>query len=282
MAAALSCGTGAGQSARAQQPSAPDALERSIELIKSEFEREAVGSRDPRVTRAASWKAMGLAFLESVAAADPKRYGEFRDRNFEETDLMWADAKTSWDQREIRAMRLCDDVWSRLTALWYSKDSSDEALEDLESVLSRHGVSSGRARTEPAKIAEAKVFWSNRLVVLFPLMAKALAPDQAAALQDVTDDLINNAEVVSERRDIHHQARMDLLYHNNARSLTAMMCLVLDQPSTPYAEDARALRQSWDDYMSNPEYKVADKISVSLITAAQLSFPLAHWAARTR
>ncbi|MDR1039845.1 MAG: hypothetical protein LBR80_06675 [Deltaproteobacteria bacterium] len=273
-AATLSCSTGPGFIARAQLA---DALERSLDLVKSDFEQEATGSRDPRVIQAASWKAVGLAFLEALAAVDTDRWGEFRDRNTEELDAMWADPKSGWDQREIRAMRLCDDVWSRLAAVTVARNGDSDSLRELEGVMTRHEVAAARARTEPAKRAEARVFWSNRMAVVFPFLAAGVVPDSAGALGDMAEDLVNYAEIVADRRDVHYQARMELLYNNNVRSLAGMMFLALTQPGSPYLGDATALRQSWDDSMANPSYKVSDKITHSLLAAAQLSFPLAHW-----
>jgi hypothetical protein len=247
--------------------------------VKADFEREAAGARDPRAMRAASWKAVGLSFLESLAAMDPSRFGEFRDRNTEEMEAAWADAKAGWDQREIRAMRLCDDVWSRTAALLAARDGSRALAEELEGVIARHEVAAARARTEPARHAEARVFWSNRLAVTLPFLVQALAPGQEGALEDIAQDLINNAEVVAERRDVHYQVRMDLLYNNNVRGLAGMMFLALTQKGSPYLDDATALRQSWDDSMARSDFKVSDKTAHSLLTAAQLSFPMAHWLA---
>jgi hypothetical protein len=256
-----------------------DAMEQSLEDVKTAFEREASETRDPRALRAVSWKASGLAFMEALAVMEPARFGDFRDRNTEAMELLWSDMKADWGQRELKAMRLCDDVWTRMAAVLAIRAGSNSILEDLEGVMTRHEAVSDSARTEPARLAEARVFWSNRLAVLFPLQARAIAPALTSALDDITQDLVNSAEVVAERRDIHHQARMDLLYNNNARSIASMMFLVLTQESSPYLGDARALRQSWDDSMTNPSFKVSDKLSHSLMTAAQLSFPLAHWIA---
>ncbi|MDR2611780.1 MAG: hypothetical protein LBG06_02710 [Deltaproteobacteria bacterium] len=274
---ALSCAPG--QRLSRAQTADPGALERSLEAVKTEFEREAAGIREPGVLRAAAWKAVGLSFLEALAAMDAGRYGEFRDRNTEEIEQLWADAGADWDGREIRAMRLCDDAWTRLAALLAGRAGSSRVLEELGDVMSRHEVTSRRARTGPARLAEAKVFWSNRLAALFPLLAKCLPGEPEEGLADITEDLLNNAEVTAARRDIHYQARMDLLYSNNVRSITSMMFLSLGQPSSPYRADAGALRLSWEDSMANQAFKVSDRISHSLLTAAQLSFPLSHWLA---
>jgi hypothetical protein len=273
-AASLSCASGPGLPARAQQP---DALERALEQVKAEFEREAAGNRDPRAIQASSWKAVGLSFLEALAAMDTARYGEFRDRNTEEIYAAWTDDRTGWDHREIRAMRLCDEVWSRMAAIMAARDGSPALAQELEGVMTRHEVAAARARTEPARRAEARVFWSNRLAVTLPFLVEGLVPGQSGALDDIAEDLINNAEVVAERRDVHYQARMDLLYNNNVRGLAGMMFLALSQKGSPYLEDAAALRQAWDDSMARPDFKVSDKITHSLLTAAQLSFPMAHW-----
>jgi hypothetical protein len=219
-----------------------------------------------------------MSFLETLAAMDP-RYGEFRDSGTDELDAVWNDPKATAEERETGAMRLCADAWTRLAVMLAAKPGRRGDIEALEGLIGRRELPEAKGRTGPARRAESRVYWSNRLAALFPFLARDMAPDKGDAIEDIMADLLNNAEVTADRRDIHYQARMELLYNNNVRSLAAMMLLVLSQDGSPYRGDAMALRQSWDDSMGNPAFKVSDKITHSLLTAAQLSFPLAHWLA---
>jgi hypothetical protein len=74
-------------------------------------------------------------------------------------------------------------------------------------------------------------------------------------------------------------ARMDLLYMNNVQSLTSMNFLLTTLPESPIFLDAQSLEDYWENNLKDPDFKVADKISLALVTNAQLTFPLAHWLA---
>jgi hypothetical protein len=155
------------------------------------------------------------------------------------------------------------------------KQNNQNVLNEFVKVI---GISAtGKAKSKPAKIAEARVYWSNRIVVLTSLLVKLAAPDNIKELDDIIDDLLNRAEVIASRRDVHYQARMDLLYLNNTQSLSSMLFLLATDRRSPIKQEAVDMEDSWEDRIDDPDFQVSEKTSLSLVSNTQLTFPLLYW-----
>jgi hypothetical protein len=254
-------------------------LEARLGALKYAFEATIASSPDPRpaTQQAQAWRSMGLSLVAAVSAMEPERYGSYYEEKEAETERVWKDKNASWDRRAIFAMRMCDEALSKLIVILADKKNNKNVLLEFQDVMARHGVDSGKARTEPARLAETKVYWSNRLVALFPLVLKLMAFDEGTKREDILEDLVNRAEIIASRRDIHYQARMDLLYLNNVQSLTSMFFFLATLPQSSIREVAAGMEETWEKSLKDPDLMVSNKIALSLVAAAQLSFHLSFW-----
>jgi hypothetical protein len=133
-----------------------------------------------------------------------------------------------------------------------------------------------KAKSRPAKNAEARVYWSNRIVVGTSLLIRLIAPEKAREVEDMTDDLLNRAEVIATRRDVHYQARMDLLYLHTAQSMAALLFLVATDEDSPIFPEAAGMEGAWEERISDTGFQVSEKTSLSLVSNTQLAFPMLH------
>ncbi|MDR2387866.1 MAG: hypothetical protein LBE80_09830 [Deltaproteobacteria bacterium] len=258
------------------------ALESRLNQAKLNFENQVQGLSDQRQISALALRAAAEAFLEAAALADKS------NELFDPVDSLaifeaeWAEAQSSWAAREGKALRFYFEALSRLTARLAVRAASQESFERLEDLFkaARAGQKRPRPLTVPAMEAEAKVFWSNRLCALATILGSLeTTSDQKAQINDLIEDLINRSEVVARRTDIHYQAKMELLYLNNAQSLSRVLFLISMDKNSPIAPNAREMEEAWLDHLSQSDLKVSDRVTLTWVTNAQLAFPLAWWLA---
>ena len=91
--------------------------------------------------------------------------------------------------------------------------------------------------------------------------------------------MLNRTEVISRRTDVHYQARMELLYLNNSRSLVDMLFLMAKSGGSPVASEAVVLEKAWRNHFEAGETRVSDLMSLTWVANAQITFPLAWWVA---
>jgi hypothetical protein len=254
-------------------------LEVRLAALKDDFESSVLGEKEApqSVRQANSWKTMSLTLAAAVSALEPERYGDRFELKQTEVEKIWKDKNLTWDHKAIYAMRFCDESLTRLTVILADRRQNNEVLTEFQSLMTLHGVDSTKAIAEPAQLAETKVFWSNRLVALFPLVIKTVAVSSASELDDIVEDLLNRAEIIASRRDIHYQARMELLYLNNVQSLANMFFLLATLPESSIREAAADIKNEWELSMRDQDLMVALKVSLSLIAATQMSFNLSLW-----
>ncbi|MDR2460346.1 MAG: hypothetical protein LBE38_06140 [Deltaproteobacteria bacterium] len=263
-------------SAQAKESSDLELLDSRLSFLKEDFETSLADTSDQELVQAMAWKAISLSFLASVSSFEPERYDGYFEMMLESFEVPKTNGKKtpSVDHLIINSMRLCDEALARLIVILAGRNKNTKVLAEFEAIMAHHGVDAGKARTQPAQLAEMKVFWSNRLVALYPLVIKILAPEKEEELQDVTEDLLNRAEIIASRRDIHYQARMDLLYLNNVQTLTTMFFLLSTQQGSSIRDVASIMEDNWELSSKDQNLIVADKISLALVASAELSFPL--------
>ncbi|MDR2353992.1 MAG: hypothetical protein LBF22_12740 [Deltaproteobacteria bacterium] len=255
-------------------------LANALNVLKAEFEKDLLDTKDPKALRAFSWKASGLALLLVVAHLNPEKYVNFYEERAQSAQEIFENKKMTWESRELFGMRLYYDALCRLVVLLAAKKNNDLVLAKFQSLVGVPIGSSPRAQTLLAQEAEAAVFWSNRLVVTFPLLVELLNPSENSAVEDIVADLVNQAEVIASRRDIHLKARLDLLYQNNVSNLTKMLFLLAKSPRSPLLqEDILALEDSLEELttVTNPE--LPNKISLTMVAHTMLMFPMTPWLA---
>jgi hypothetical protein len=263
-------------------PGQARALELQIDAIKHEFENQIQGVADQKQIAALALRAAGQAWMAAAAAADRNRELFDPDESLDLFGTRWDEAGNSWADRESRALRLYFEAASRLTARLALQAGDKKTADDL--ALLFYAARSGLRRPQPMTVqameAEAKVFWSNRLTALASIMGGLGArPSQRGELDDLVEDLLNRAEVVARRTDIHYQAKMELLYLNNAQSLTLILFLMAKADGSPIADQARDMEEAWLKHTGPDGGQVADRIGLTWVANTQLAFPLAWWLA---
>ncbi|MDR2198075.1 MAG: hypothetical protein LBR53_01185 [Deltaproteobacteria bacterium] len=253
----------------------PENLEQNLSLLKADFEKTLAPLKDPKIIQSLSLKKTDLALFMAVSILDPERYSGYYAEKEAILEKIWADKKMSWDVKEIYGLILYAESLSRLVVIISGKQNNQNVLKAFSALTA--AAATGKAKSKPAKIAEARVYWSNRIVILNSLLLKLLIPESAQDLEDIMDDLLNKAEIIASRRDVHYQGRLDLLYLNNVEYLTRMQFLLAAGDRSPVTGDAEQMKGSWEKKISDPDLQVSEKTSVSLVTTAQLSFPLLYW-----
>jgi hypothetical protein len=259
---------------------APETLEEGLGRVKADFEGSLAPLKDPIMIQALSLKETCLALFMTVTVLEPGMYGNYYSEKSRELERLWSSRKNSWDMKEVQELTLYSEALSRLVVIVAGRLNNQGILKEFNVVAASSAT--GKARSQPAKIAEARVYWSNRIVVLTSLLIRLASSDKAKALEDITDDLLNRSEVIASRRDVHYQARMDLLYLNNMQSLTSMLFLMASDSRSPVAAHAMEMESDWEQRIADPDFQVSEKTSLSLVSSTQLSFPLLNWLASSK
>jgi hypothetical protein len=197
----------------------------------------------------------------------------------EKLNSKWSDDSVSWTTRQTSAIKLYFESLAALCLAEAKDKGEDWAFDAIDALLreSLKGVFSHDR--EKDREAEARAVWSSRLAALAPILVRLRAKDNDAALSEIVTRLVEKAKKASDRKDVHYQARMELLYFNNAQAVARTHFLLASSPSSPLASEAKSLEAAWDEHLKAANNSLADQISLTWLTTAQLSFPLAFWLA---
>ncbi|MDR1658461.1 MAG: hypothetical protein LBT47_13110 [Deltaproteobacteria bacterium] len=271
--------------ARAQPTGGPPDILLTIEIdrIKEGFEEQLKQADSQSQISALAIRAAAMAWATSAAAVAGGD-SPFPNGRLEFFQDQWDKAGDSWPSREILALKMYFEAVGRLAILIACHEPINKAvMEELSSLLSEANYTSfGRLKTKPTQLAEDRVFWSNRLSTMATIVIKLQNPDQMLELENQIVDLINRSEVISRREDIHYQARMELLYLNNAQGLASMLFLMAKSDDSPIIEQAQAMETAWQKHIETGDSQVATQNTLAWVTNTQLSFPLAWWLAAER
>ncbi|MDR2442524.1 MAG: hypothetical protein LBE31_03270 [Deltaproteobacteria bacterium] len=270
-----------GSKANADTAQAEILLTAELDRLKHGFENEIKQAGNQNQISALAIRAAALAWATSASAVGGNLTAIPEDR-LAYFDREWEKAKDSWPTREILALRMYFEAVGRLAISVALLEEDAETFESLSLLLTGTDFSGfGLARTKLAQLAEDRVFWSNRLSSLATIIIRLQSPDQNSHLIDQIEDLINRSEVISRRADIHYQARMELLYLNNAQSLASMLFLMAKSKASPIVEQATIMETAWQKHIDG-DNQVADLNSLTWVANTQISFPLAWWVASGR
>jgi hypothetical protein len=253
-----------------------------LDAIKHEFEYQIQGVADQKQIAALALRAAGNAWLAAAAVADGGKELFDPDESLERFVTDWDKAGNSWAAREGRALRLYFEATGRLAARLALRAGDKKTAEDLDQLF--RAARSGPKRPQPMTVealeAEDKVFWSNRLTALASILGGLRAKgDQRSELEDLVEDLLNRAEVVARRTDIHYQGKMELLYLNNAQAVTLILFMIAKSEGSPIAGQAKEMEEAWLKHTGPDSGQVADRIGLTWVANTQLAFPLAWWLA---
>ncbi|MDR0356387.1 MAG: hypothetical protein LBJ64_11755 [Deltaproteobacteria bacterium] len=257
-------------------------LELELDAVKHRFENEIQGVGDQKQIAALAIRAASQAWLAAAAMTDQENELFDPAESLESLQHDWDRPGSSWPDREALGLKFYFAAVGRLAARIALKNNDKSVAEDLREffVISRKGLLRPTPLTEPAVEAEAKVFWSNRICTLAAALgALLLNSPQRAELDDIVEDLLNRAEIVAKRTDIHYQGKMELLYLNNSQSLTSILFLLAKSPGSPFVEEALIMEEAWLNHVDQPGTQVADMLSLTWVTNAQIALPLVWWLA---
>ncbi|MDR1546865.1 MAG: hypothetical protein LBU12_09210 [Deltaproteobacteria bacterium] len=256
-------------------PEARETLEWRLDVLKDQFEADLEEIDDARQIAALAVRSAAKAWLTASAATDDPDEFDL-DGRLAQIDRLWDEARSSWTTRETQALKLYYEAAARLTVKLAAQLGDRSALEAVGQLLTAPYAGPGRAKTALAMEAEAKVLWSNRLCAAASALLKLAGDGRAAEIDDLVEDMINRAEVIAQRKDVHYQARMDLLHLNNVQSLTAMMFLMADLGPASSSSEVAELKAAWLRHVGEAGSQVADLISLTWVANAQIAFPLAY------
>jgi hypothetical protein len=254
-------------------------LEARLESLKTEMEAELERVRDQKNVSALALKYAASAWaLAAEARAKPNAPFSATAKLSELTQI-WANRTATWTSRETLGLKLYFDSLVALALGLAAEDkNSDWVYKELNSLIIA-------TRAEPKTLPPAnhepdsRVVWSNRLAALTPILVRLKCPEKGEALIEFQNGLVNRARAIAERRDVHYQGRMELLFLNNAKAITDLNFLLAQSPLSPFMTEALTLEEEWAKERKEATNSLADQISLSWLTTAQLSIPLAFWLA---
>jgi hypothetical protein len=257
-------------------------LELKLDFLKHEFEGELEGVDDQKQISALALRASGRAFLASATLADEGNERFDAEEILRRFDQDWNKRDASWAAREGLALRLYFEAAARLAARLALRSLDMKAADDLREFFNQAKTRQKEEGhlTATAIEAEEKVLWSNRLCTLTTILGgMVLSAPRKDELDNIVEDLLNRAEVVAARTDIHYQAKMELLYLNDAQGLTSILFLLAGAAGSPVAREAAQLEELWRGHVSQPGTQVSDMLSLTWVANTQIALPLAWWLA---
>jgi hypothetical protein len=247
--------------------------------LKTTLEAQLVGLRDQRQIAALALRDSAKAWFISAHCLRNNFSPMELEERLASLERQWLKNKNSWDNLERLSLQFYFESLVNLSvSLAYHADDR-RGFEEMTWLLTRAEPGYGRAKTASAKTAEAKVRWSNRISAIAASLVKVKAVEQNQALEDLVADMVNRAAVVANRDDIHYLGRMNLLYLNNAQGLTSILFLLAKSEGSPFIEQAGDMEKAWREHMDQKDSQVADLVSLTWVTNAQITFPLAFWLA---
>jgi len=251
-------------------------LEEQLNLLKSNFETKIDGIKDQSEISALAIKAATEAWILATMQMGTQEVGWNYNDRLKWLDEQWSNSKTTWQEKEICSLKIYHEALAKIASNMVTKTNNTTALLSLDALSSLQGDFSGNSKTATTREAEIKVFLTNRLVVLLSLIIRMESKTNNEQLDDIMEDMLNRADIISYRKDIHYQARMDLLYLNNAQSMTSMNFL-LARLIKPMLKEAETVESAWLSHINEEDNQVSDQISLTWVANAQLSFPMAYW-----
>jgi hypothetical protein len=252
-------------------------LEARLGQLKAELENEIAAAKAQKIVSALALKYASQAWALAAQARALEDSPWSAEERLESLNQKWADKSASWMAKETAGLRLYFESLAALCLSHAQDDRASWAFADIDSIIKE----SSRSAPFAAREAEARLYWSNRLTVLAPVMIRLKAREQSQFQGEIQKSLVDKARAIAERRDIHYQGRMELLYFNNAQALARMNFLLAKSPASPLAGEAQSLEAAWEEQIKAANASLADQIALTWLTSAQLSFPLAFWFART-
>ncbi|MDR1870320.1 MAG: hypothetical protein LBS60_00070 [Deltaproteobacteria bacterium] len=254
-------------------------LEVRLESLKAAMEKDLERAKDQKNVSALALKYAANAWALAAEAQAQVTAPFSAAAKLKELNQRWANQGATWSSRETLGLQLYFDSLVALALGLAAEDKSgDWVYQELSSLIK--ATRSPRTPLPPANHdPDSRVVWSNRLVAVAPIVVRLKCPDKSEALLALQANLVQRAKAIAERRDVHYQGRMELLFLNNAKTITDLNFLLAQSPLSPFATEAWTLEAEWAKERQTATNSLADQISLSWLTTAQLSIPLAFWLA---
>ncbi|MDR1607695.1 MAG: hypothetical protein LBT38_04715 [Deltaproteobacteria bacterium] len=246
--------------------------------LKTGLEIELAEVKDRMVVSSLALKYASQAWALAAGALAPEGSSWVAAERLAWLEEKWAANPQSWPQRQTASLRLYFESLMAITLAYAEKKEDLWAFEEATSLIQESAKNIATHKLEFEREAESRVIWSNRLAASAPILARLNAQDQAEKLNAVLSELAQKALTIANRRDVHYQGRMELLFLNNAQGLAKTHFLLAKTSGSPLIAEAQTLENAWLQETKDAS-PLADQIALTWLTTAQLSFPLAYWLA---
>ncbi|MDR1085909.1 MAG: hypothetical protein LBP22_13910 [Deltaproteobacteria bacterium] len=259
------------------QPVPLFSLEERLGQLKTDFEARVAGISDQKTVAALAMRYASEAWTLASEAHSPEDTPWVAQERRDWLNRLWADQNIPWSDKEVSALRLYFEALSSVCAAHLSeKPDQSWAYQELASVIRKSSEVKLIHENKFSRENEDKVFWSNRLAAVMSVLVRLKNTDKAS-LDDITDQLAQKAIQIANRRDVHYQGRMELLFLNNSQGLARMHFLLAKSDSSPIISEANNLEQAWREHLAQADNPINNQVSLTWLTTAQLTFPLAFW-----
>jgi hypothetical protein len=255
-------------------------LETSLGQLKGEMEKSLEGARDQKMVSAVALRYASQAWALAAESQAHQAAPWSAEERLAQLGRIWENKGASWANRETVALRLFYEAIVALAVTQAAREpQTDWVLREVAGLIQLNSQIQKPQGHPVAREAEARLAWSNRLAAALPIVIRLKSQGSGEELTRLLDQLTSKAALIADRRDVHYQGRLELLFLNNAQATAKMSFLLAKSPGSPLIAEAEALEAAWLTQLQAPKIPVADQISLTWLSAAQLAFPLAFWLA---
>jgi|GEM_PF-3370197 hypothetical protein len=133
-----------------------------------------------------------------------------------------------------------------------------------------------RLTNQPQREMEKRVILSGALVGLATVAVRSLGGNLLSPqVEDLVRQWLARSESLSRRSDLHYRAKLQLMYIDNLRRLTALIFVLGRQAGPPLSRELALLHGNLNLY--GPKRGLPEAQSLIWAAQAQAAIPLAYW-----
>ncbi len=246
--------------------------------LKEHLENASLESDDPAVISCLAVETAAMAWLLAVAELmdeeETRREWLAKANDFQES---W-EASRNWEARHLAALENYYDALSELTIFLISENNQKPLAGEWQRIREKTKRQLTEMSQKTDSVLEKKVILSGALVGLSSIIVRSVGGGpMTRPVREKISELMDNAQEINKRPDLHYRAKLSLLYAGNLQGLTAMTFILGMNAGPPLSEKLAILHGTLNKY--GPGSSLAQALGLTWTAQAQASVPLAYWLA---
>lgn len=266
----------------------PRELDDDFSSLKKHFETQArLNSAPPQLTilgletTALAWTLAVASLTEDLEAREQwrKRAAELSPpgKNFGEKAASGGlEPALSLEERHSAALDLYYQAFRELTLYLVAANQQKSLALEMKRIHQLTRDKLAGLPNQPQEELKKRVILSGALVSLATVTIRSLGGNiLTPQLENVVKDLVERSEALSRRSDLHHRAKLQLLYIGNLRCLTSLIFILGRQAGPSLNRELAELHSSLNFY--GPKRSLPGALSLIWAAQAQAAIPVAYW-----